>query len=172
VVDYRRQFLISFGGLKLGNHQLDFEIDSRFFEEFEYSEYKTGSLKVVMGMEKQQRMLILDFSVLGSVEVICDRCLDPFPPEINGKHKLFVKFGSDSHKKNNDVIVIPENETRFDVGHYIYEYIVLSVPIRHVHPENEDGISGCDPEVLKKMEEIKVTEKADPRWDALKKLKK
>ena len=171
-MDYRRQFLISFGGLKLGNHQFEFEIDNRFFEEFEYSEYKTGSLKVLVEMEKQQRMLILDFSVSGFLEVICDRCLDPFPLEINGKYTLFVKFGSNSHEESEDVIVIPENETRFDVGHYIYEYIVLSVPIRHVHPENEDGVSGCDPAVLKKMQEIKVTEKADPRWDALKKLKK
>jgi uncharacterized protein len=170
-VDYRRQFLISFGGLKPGNHRFEFEIDNRFFEEFEYSEYKTGSLQVLVEMEKQQRMLIFDFSVSGSLEVVCDRCLDIFPLEIAGKFKLFVKFGSDSHEESDDVIVIPENETRFDLGHFIYEYITLSVPIRHVHPEEEDGTNGCDPEVLRKMEEIKVTEKADPRWDALKKLK-
>lgn len=171
MVDYRRQFVISFGGLKPGNHQFDFEIDNRFFEEFEYSEYKTGSLQVIIEMEKQQRMLILGFSVSGTVEVVCDRCLDVFPLEIAGKYQLFVKFGNDSHEESDDVIVIPENETRFDVGHYIYEYITLSVPIRHVHPENDNGSSGCDPEVLKELQKLKVFEKADPRWDALKKLK-
>lgn len=170
-MDYRRQFLISFAGLKLGNHQFDFEIDNRFFEEFEYSEYKSGSLKVLVEMEKQHRMLVLDFSISGFVEVVCDRCLDTFPLEIAGKYQLYVKFGSTGHEESEDVIVIPESETRFDVGHYIYEYIILSVPIRHVHPEIKDGTSGCDPVVLRKMEEIKVSDKADPRWDALKKLK-
>ncbi len=171
-MDYRRQFQISFGGLKLGNHRFEFEIDNRFFEAFEYSEYKTGSLNVIVDMEKQQRMLILAFSVTGTIDVVCDRCLGIFPLEIKGENNLFVKFGSDNHEESDDVVVIPEGETRFDAGHYIYEYIVLSVPIRHIHPESEDGTSGCDPEALKKLSELKSREHTDPRWEVLKKLKK
>ncbi len=170
-MDYRRQFLISFGGLKLGNHHFDFEINERFFEEFEFSDYKKGTLNVKVEMEKQERMLVLTFLISGFVEVVCDRCLDVFPQELEGRHQLFVKFGSESLEESEDVIVLPQNESRFDVMHYIYEYITLSVPIRHVHPD--DGLSGnaCDPVVLKKLEELKRTETRDPRWDALRKLK-
>lgn len=164
--------MISFGGLKLGNHQFDFEINNMFFEKFKYSEYTAGSLKVMVEMEKQQRMLILDFFVSGSIEVVCDRCLNIFPLEISGEYQLFVKFGSKSQEERDDVVVIPENETRLDVGHYIYEYIILSVPIRHVHQEKEDGASACDPVILKKMQEKKVAKQDDSRWDVLKTLKK
>jgi len=170
-VDYRRQFLIPFGGLKLGNHRFDFEINNRFFEEFEYSEYKKGSLTVAVEMEKQQRMLVFQFSIAGMIEVVCDRCLDVFETEVTGNYNLFVKFGSDSHEESDDVIVIPENSTRFDVAHYIYEYITLSVPMRHVHPQNNEGKSACDPEIIKRLQTLKTIEKEDPRWDILRKLK-
>jgi uncharacterized protein len=171
-VDYKKRFLISFGGLKLGNHQFDFEINDKFFEEFEYSDYKKGSLNVRIEMEKQQRMLILLFTISGSVQVVCDRCLDPFPLDINGKHQLFVKFGNESHEESEDVIVIPENETRINVGHYIYEYIILSIPVRQVHGDGSNQGAECDPEVIKRLEELKSSEKIDPRWEVLNKLKK
>jgi uncharacterized metal-binding protein YceD (DUF177 family) len=171
-VDHRRQFLISFGGLKAGIHEFEFDIDDRFFENFEYSEIKKGSLKVLIEIEKQERMLILNFSISGFIETTCDRCLDVFPLSIEGKYPLFVKFGSDFHEESDDVIVIPQHETRFDAEHYIYEFITLLVPIRHVHPQSEDGTSGCDPLILKKIEELKHTEKSDSRWEILKKLKK
>ncbi|MBL0043566.1 MAG: hypothetical protein IPP33_03835 [Flavobacteriales bacterium] len=43
------------------------------------------------------------------------------------------------------------------------------MPIRHVHPEGQ-----CDPEVDQAFQEIKVEHSPDPdpRWDALKALKK
>lgn len=170
-MDYGKQFLIAFGGLKTGNHQFCFDIDDRFFKEFEYSEIQTCALKVLVDMEKQQRMLILVFSISGSVDVVCDRCLDAFPLEIEGKYKLYIKFGSESHEESDDVIVIPEHETRFDIGQYIYEYIILSIPMRHIHDENADGSSGCDPVVLKKLHELKSTETTDPRWEVLKNFK-
>lgn len=171
-MDYRRQFLIPFGGLKLGNHRFEFEINDRFFEEFEYSDYKKGSLIVHVDMEKQQRMLVFTFTLSGSIEVMCDRCLDLFETEIAGNFHLFVKFGSDSHEESDDVIVIPESESRFDVSHYIYEYITLSVPIRHVHPENENGESSCDPSIIQRLQTLSSTTIEDPRWEILKKLKK
>lgn len=168
---YRRQLHISFSGLKSGNHRFEFEIDKKFFDEFEYSEYKDGLIHVVVEMEKQQRMLIFIFTISGTIDVVCDRCLDVFPLEISGNYRLFVKFGNDSHEESDEVIVIPDSETHFDIGHYIYEYIVLSVPMRHIHPENEDGTSNCDPEVLQKLAEHKSKEQIDPRWGVLEKLK-
>jgi uncharacterized protein len=165
-VDYRRQFLISFGGLKPGNHSFDFEIDDRFFEEFDYAEYKSGKLKVNIEMERQQRMLILQFIIKGELLVDCNRCLEIFPLAIDGYYQLFVKFGPENAEESDDVVVLAESETRIDVGHYIYEYIMLSVPFRHVHPYD-----GCDTEILKKLEQMKPVAESDPRWDALKNIK-
>ena len=58
--------------------------------------------------------------------------------------------------------------------HFIYETICLALPHRIVHPDDENGNSTCNPEVLKKLESMSQTEKPqeiDERWAALKDLK-
>jgi uncharacterized metal-binding protein YceD (DUF177 family) len=46
------------------------------------------------------------------------------------------------------------------------------VPIRKVHPDDENGESTCDPEIIKRIttEEKEESEGVDPRWEALKNL--
>jgi uncharacterized metal-binding protein YceD (DUF177 family) len=55
----------------------------------------------------------------------------------------------------------------------MYEYIVLSLPVQRIHPDDENGRSGCDPDMLEKLKaltakELNLENQADPRWDALK----
>lgn len=169
-MDYKKQFVISFGGLSIGNHQFEFDIDDRFFEELDYSETKKGKVKVILTLEKQSRLLQLTFDISGWVETICDRCLDPVECPINGTSILFVKFGKDFEEQSEDVIVIPEKQTQFDVRHYIYEFISLLIPYRHIHPEDGSGARGCDPVVLKKLEELAPPKTIDPHWEVLKNL--
>ncbi len=169
-MDYKKQFVISFGGLSIGNHLFEFDIDNRFFEELDYSETRKGNLKVMVNLEKQSRLLQFTFDISGWVETICDRCLDPMECPISGTNVLFVKFGRDFEEQSEDVIVIPEKQTQFDLMHYIYEFISLQIPYRHVHPEDETGNNGCDPAILKKLEEMKPPAESDSRWDVLKNL--
>ncbi len=169
-MDYKRQFVLSFGGLKIGNHQFTFDIDDRFFEELEYSEIRKGKVGVRLDMEKQERMLQLAFHISGNVEVPCDRCLDPVDCPVGGSSMLYVKFGKEYEEESEDVIVIPETQTQLDVMHFIYEYISLLVPYRHVHATDAQGVSGCDPVVLKKLDELSRQHNTDPRWDSLKNL--
>ena len=41
-----KQYSIPFTGLKIGQHQFGFDVDSTYFNEFEYSLVKKGLLKV------------------------------------------------------------------------------------------------------------------------------
>jgi uncharacterized metal-binding protein YceD (DUF177 family) len=68
--------------------------------------------------------------------------------------------------------VVPIGENHFDVSPFIYEFIHLSLPVRRVHPDNEQGESTCDPEVIRLLEEKQPSSEPDPRWEALAKLKK
>ena len=49
-------FDIPFTGLKLGNHQYQFEIDKAFFDQFEFSEIGDAHFKVDLVLEKQSTM--------------------------------------------------------------------------------------------------------------------
>ena len=170
-MDYLKQFVIPFGGLKPGLHQLSFKIDDLFFEQYDYSEIKKGSVSVEIDLEKEEKMLILNFTLNGNVEVFCDRCSEPFLLPIRGKERLIVKFGHDFHEENEEVQIIPEGETQIDISSFIYEYVHLLVPFRRIHPSDENGNSLCDPEIIKRIEEREATSGPDPRWEVLKKLK-
>ena len=50
-------YTIPLSGLKDGHHVIDFEIGKEFFEEFEESEVKEGSLIANIGMERRSSHL-------------------------------------------------------------------------------------------------------------------
>lgn len=167
-MDYLADFVIPFMGLSLGNHTFDFEVNNAFFEHFEYSEIKKGRVSVEVILERQERMLIFGFKIQGSVEVTCDRCLDVFDHPVSGREQLIVKFGHERLEESDDVLMIPHTDYQVDLAPLIYEYINLLLPIRHVHPMNENGEYACDPEVTKFITETPEHENTDPRWEVLK----
>jgi uncharacterized metal-binding protein YceD (DUF177 family) len=167
-VDYLKQFIIPYSGLALGNHQYEFTIGDAFFESIDYSEIQHGQLQVIINLEKQERMLVFDFEIDGIVNVECDRCLDDLEIEVQDNEKLIVKFGEDYSEESEDVITVPHNEHQFDVSHYIYEYISLSLPYQRIHPDDEDGNSTCDPDILERLKSLQPEQPNDPIWDKLK----
>ena len=170
-MDYLKQFVIPFGGLKPGTHQFNYEIDDLFFERFEYTEIRKGKIIVSVSLDREETMLVFHFSIDGEAEVDCDRCSVPFFIPLKGSNTLIIKFGADFHEESEEVQIIPEGETQIDISQFIYEYIHLLVPFRKVHPEDENGVSACDPEVIKRIEEWEEPTEPDPRWEVLKKLK-
>lgn len=170
-MDYLKQFVIPFGGLKPGIHQFSFEVDDLFFEQFEHSEIKKGKVKVEIAFEREEKMLILNFLINGKVEIPCDRCYESFFLPISGRERLIVKFGNSFHEENEEVQIIPEGETQIDISPFIYEFVHLLIPFRRVHPEDKNGNSLCNMEIIKRIDEREAPSEPDPRWEVLKKLK-
>jgi uncharacterized protein len=168
-------YTIQFASLKPGAYTFDFEISDKFFEHFDESEIKKGKVNVQIGLEKQSRLMVLDFNLKGFVSVMCDRCLVDFDLAIESDQKLIVKFGNEKKEETDEIITIAESDHEIDVAQFIYEYIHLSLPPKRVHLDNEKGESQCDPVIIKKLEEHKgkeiETPDNDPRWEALKKIK-
>ena len=115
-------------------------------------------------------MLIFNFSIKGQLNLQCDRCLGSFAHELEGLSKLIVKFGDEFIEESEDVIIIPVNENCFDLRQHIFEIVSLLLPIKKVHPTNKNGKSGCNPEIIDRINKYSKREE-DPRWDALKGLK-
>ena len=172
-----KAYTIQFVGLKLGKHDFDYQIDKTFFLDFEYDEFNDLDLKVNLLFEKKTTLLELLFVVEGWVNVNCDVTNEPYNQNIKDSFKLVVKFGDDYNNDNEDILVVPHGEYEINVAQYIYELIVLAVPIKKIHPGIEDGT--LQSEILAKLDELSPkmdkkkenkTEDTDPRWDTLKKL--
>ena len=165
-------YCIQLSGLKEGCHTIDFEIDKKFFEQFEESEIKEGSLVAHVEIDKRSTLADIVIRISGSVRVCCDRCLEMYFQPVKCENRLLVKFGKGLEDADPDIISLPTDEHEVDLKQHLYEFIHLSLPIKRVHPNDNKGKSTCDPIMLKKLKELIVEEeiKVDPRWDDLKKL--
>lgn len=175
-----KEYLIPFVGLKLGKHQFEYQISNVFFEIFDYNEFQNSDIKVNVVLEKKSTMLELSLKHKGTVNVPCDLTSEDFDLPVKGKMKLIVRFGEMYNNDNEELLILPHGEFEMDIAQYIYEMIVLSVPLRRVHPGIKDG--SLNTEALTKLKELTIKEQKkehkqeqkeeniDPRWDKLKQL--
>ena len=169
-----KEFSIPFVGLANKKYIFNYHIDNKFFDNFEFSPVKNGDLAVGLTFDKQDLIFILDFEIKGNVELTCDVCLDPFNYEIDKSSRAIIKLSGNETEDSGEMLYLDNNSSEFNVTHLIYEFINLQVPLKRVHPVNEDGDSGCDPEAIKILNKISVKsdsdKKIDPRWESLSKL--
>ena len=170
----KKEFSIPFAGLKQGKHKFDYVVENEFFESFEFTDFNSACIKLLVLLNKTSTMMELELNTEGTVNVDCDITGEPYDQITSSELKLVVKFGDVYNDENDEILVIPHREHQVNIAQYVYEMIVLAVPQKRVHPGVEDG--SLDSEVLKKLEELQPkeskenTEDTDPRWDALKKL--
>jgi uncharacterized metal-binding protein YceD (DUF177 family) len=69
-------------------------------------------------------------------------------------------------------IFLSEAENYLDLSQLFYEFVLLALPLRKVHPA-QDGKSTCNAEMEKKIEDAATSQQktADPRWSELEKLR-
>jgi uncharacterized protein len=165
-------YTIPISGLREGKHTYDFVITREFFEQFEESEVREGTITVRVEADKRSSHVDLTIRIDGTVSISCDRCLGTFQQPLSCENRLLVKFGKVHDESDPDIITVPVDENELDMAQYFYEYILLAMPIQRIHPNDSEGKNTCDPEMLSKLKEHAVNEEDnnDPRWDELKKL--
>jgi len=174
-VGWKSKYDVAFKGLAEGLHDFEFQIDDSFFEHFEESLADRGEVAINVTLEKRSAFLKLHFHIKGWLELTCDRCLDNYRQKVKLKTEMFVKFGETEFEEGENVIWILPEEPYLNLAQLIYEYTMLSIPLRHIHPKNKNGGRDCNKEMLNKLKNYMHTEggaepPVDPRWDALKKL--
>ena len=164
------KYNIAFKGLAEGKHEFEYLIDKKFFNYFAGGIADNGKVNVKVTLEKQSSLMMLRFHVNGIVEIQCDRCLDLFDQAITSENKIFVKYGEENFDEGDDVLWVGQSDNVLNVAKLIYDFIILSIPIKHVHPDEED----CNPEMISKLSGMNTPtdqpEETDSRWDELKKL--
>ncbi|MBA3663981.1 MAG: DUF177 domain-containing protein [Bacteroidetes bacterium] len=171
----KSQYIIQFAGLPVGIHEFEFDVTDKFFTSIESSEIQRANLHVLAILTKQNNLLQMSFEINGTVGVECDRCLKDFDFPVEAEEVLVIKHGNPD-ESTDEILVIPEGEDEFDVAQYIYEYIVLALPVRKVPCELDEESFKCDYETLEKLNSIssdaKKEEPINPLWEQLNKLKK
>ncbi|WP_456378112.1 YceD family protein [Lutibacter sp.] len=169
-----KEFDISFIGLKDGNTQFEYTIENKFFNFFDYDEFYNSNIKVNLSFVKKPTLFELNFTFLGWVEVACDVTNELFKYPIEISSELIVKFGEAFNNENEELLIIPYSDYKLNIAHYIYETVVLALPLKRIHPGVSDGT--LQSEVLEKLKELEINKEEieihnkeiDPRWNKLK----
>ena len=164
------QFKIDLKALKQDETPLQWELDNNFFLQLEGAQLQSGSLHVSGSIRKAVGFFELQLHTVGTVEVTCDRCLEPMCQPIEADLDTTVKLGTED-SYDDEVITVDETQPVLDTAWLIYESIALAVPIRHVHQPGD-----CNVAMSEKLEQLSAARSSDadaqdnidPRWQALK----
>ncbi len=163
------EYIIPIAGLGLGDHRYTFKIDKEFFSSFEYFDTDNGQFDLIVDLTKESNLMDFKFHFKGWVELKCDRCLEKFKLDVEDNFRLIVKYAEGYEEISDEIITVPSTESNIDLNQYIYEYINLMLPIKKVHPDDENGNFTCDEDMIDRLNNY-LEQKSDPRWDALKNL--
>ena len=164
----------------------EYSLGDSFFASIEAPEVRKGDLKAVLKVKKGIATYALDFHIEGTVVVPCDRCLDDMEVEVVTADSLKVKLGAE-YSEEEDFIIVPEEDGFINVAWFMYEFIALSLPMKHTHAPGEcnEEMMGTLSQHLRVMseeeeelednwdedtEEDTGDKEIDPRWNELKKI--
>lgn len=163
----RRAFEVAFVGLKPGLHEFVYELDEKFFIEKEVKEISNPKATIKMSLEKNTGFMLLKFEVGGNVDVNCDRCGNSLTLDLWDEFKMIVKLVDDAKLMNEqeedpDVFYLSRNESHLNVGDWIYEFVLLSIPLQRMCSPEKMGGPQCNIEVLNKLKEMEVKASSNP----------
>ncbi len=156
-------------------HSFDFEFENSFFELFEDSIIEKGKGTCHLELMKEETMMTADFQIDAEVELICDRSLEPFMFPIKKSENLLIKFGEEDVELGDEIISIHRDTQSLNIAQNIFEYLTISIPMKKLHPkfegeEETDELIYSSDDFVEEEEENEET--LDPRWEALRNLKK
>jgi uncharacterized protein len=180
-VKFLRSFDIDIIRLKEGKHIFPFEIGGEFLSHFEGNEIApNGLLQVKVTLLKQASVIEVWFDISGTVELTCDRSLEKYDEPIEVKERVLYKYGPEEKELSEEIFIITNDTAVINVAQLIYEFIILSVPAKRIHPnyrEEEDEDEAFEEEGKlvyvseDPSEEVNDEPKNNPLWEELKKLK-
>ena len=192
-----KQFIIPFVGLKQGKHEFQFDLTDTFFETFEYSIIQQGDVHIDFTLDKKDAMMVGEFQLKGTMKTVCDRCNDPIDAPIEGEFRLVYKFANEDDEDESLVIIFPE-EFEINIKDSLLEFMNVLLPSRLIHNQgecnqemlnylNEYIVNPSDEEADEQYQDFDSEDDeeyddendgqpndtpVDPRWAALKNLKK
>ncbi len=176
-------YSIPLRNLQRGRSTYSFDCGQEFFAGIEDSLIDDANIHAEVVAQRGEQLITLDIAISGTVRAVCDICLGEFDYEVEdcGGH-LTLRLGEELREIGDDVYEVDERADELDLSQWIYEFVCVSLPIRFEHPEDENGNSTCDPDMLARLEDLDPanreeddvpteSDEIDPRWAKLAYLK-
>ncbi len=171
--DVFKEYKIPHAGLKKEVHEFSYELDEKFFANFEHALIDKCTIQVNVKFDKRHDPYTIEVDLDGTIWGDCDRCTATLPLTIHTSFIIYVKYIYDEALKEVDdveIIYIAKDDPDIDITQFIYDYVQLSVPA-HKICDNPGQTEYCDKDIIRILEQGSTDESTDPRWADLNKVK-
>lgn len=120
--------------MEIGESVVEYHLGNEFFESIGEEAIQKGNVTAKIRIVKNTKQSELHFELEGKVIVLCDRCLEEMDQPIKTSGHLIVRMGKEFKDDGDDVVIIPEEQGVINVSWFMYEFVELAIPIKHVHP--------------------------------------
>lgn len=168
------ELVLNLPKVPIGETVVTTQVNSDFFSEFEDSPITEASYHVWAELDRKPGLYILTITAEGWHATTCDRCLEPIRLPGTARYQYYFQKGEQEiDAAIEDVIPMDGNETELDLRPFVYETIILSLPMVNIYDCENDPDAPCDEKILNILREgeKRALEKENPAWDVLKKIK-
>lgn len=152
-MDSLAHYSLPIGGMELGLHRFDFQIDSYFVAQFENYPYGQTDVQVTVEADRDMTMIPLKIEMSGLVTCSCDRCGVDIRLPVQTRYHVVLKEGlTESSEENDEVIMIRPGEHRWSVAGLLYDVLLLAMPMKKTYDCKKDQSPPCDQKVLHRLE--------------------
>lgn len=136
--------IIDLSTLQVGRYSYDYELDSPYFLTVEKTEILGGKVQAHADLNLRERDFDLRMQVSGTVQVTCDRCLEPMDVTIRAEEDMDLDEGTQT----------------LDLDWLAYELAVVNLPLVHSHQPG-----GCNPQMDALLQDHLCTTREEDNTD-------
>lgn len=172
-----KAYQVNIIGLSNKAHHFTYRLDDAFFEEYGKNVISHGDFQADVTLDKRETFIEASFKIKGKAGLVCDRSLRTFDEPLNIDRKIVFKYGEEEAEVSDEIMIIHRDRDSLELGQYLYEFIVLALPMKKLHPdlrkeeEDDDSESAVNGKMVYSSEAETPKDEIDPRWEKLKKLK-
>ncbi|MDR3126979.1 MAG: DUF177 domain-containing protein [Tannerellaceae bacterium] len=141
-------YKVNLKGFRGGEETYEYVLENGYFADIDNEDLRKGKVAVSLTVCRKGDIFTLRFYLRGWVKMPCDRCLDDVEVPVENRTQLMVKLGKEYTEESEEIVVVPEEEGMINVAWYLYEFIVLSLPMKHIHAAGK-----CNREMTKQLRE-------------------
>jgi uncharacterized metal-binding protein YceD (DUF177 family) len=145
-------------------------------EDLDLSPYDFSGGQVNLEFYRTLHFIRVNFHVDSDVQLVCDRSLESYIQPIESDYEVVFKVDveEETEDENGAVRRFNFSSNTFSIEDEVRDTILLNVPIKKLHPkflDEEGNPKDFGTKRFGDTEECNESEKIDPRWEKLKKLK-
>ncbi len=145
-MERKDKYTINHHSLTQAEHTFEWEYDDEMFADSgEDSGITGGEGTVHVTLKKGANLMEAQVEIEGVVKCECDRCMEEYEQEVDFQGEVVIKTAHEKGEYDGDIIWLDPSDDVLDMEQWIFESIVLSLPMQRMHSSTNE----CNPEAMK-----------------------